>query len=82
MYSKKVFGLIRAAFLSSNESIKFALARRTFLLFLCMTKKICKYAVKKLPFLIKYGSDPYKAQRIYDRVILENVVIIMLIHNC
>ena len=38
LYSKKVFGLLRVAFWSTNESIKFAIARRTFLLFLCMSK--------------------------------------------
>ena len=28
------------------------------------TKKICKNAVKKLPFVIKFVPDPYKTQEI------------------
>ena len=36
-------------------------------------KKICKYVVKKLPFVIKYVSDQYKTKKICDKVILENL---------
>ena len=35
--------------------------------------KMCKHAVKKLPFLIKYVPDRYKTQqRNCDKVILKN----------
>ena len=34
--------------------------------------KLCKHAVKKLPFLIKYAPDRYKTQRMCDEVILQN----------
>ena len=36
------------------------------------SKKLCKHAVKKLPFLLRYVSDQYKFQQISDKVILEN----------
>ena len=46
------------------------------------TKKTCKYAVKKLPFVIKYVPDRYKTQRICDKVILENDGMLMFIPDC
>ena len=33
------------------------------------TKKKCKHAVQKLSFLIKYGSDRYNTQQIWDKAI-------------
>ena len=33
---------------------------------------MCKYAVKKLPFMTKYVPDPYKTKEVYDIVILQN----------
>ena len=36
------------------------------------TKKLCKHAVKKLPYLIRYVPDGYKTQQICDKAILEN----------
>ena len=41
------------------------------------TKRMCKHAVKKLPFLIKYVPDRYKTQQMCDKVILENGGILM-----
>ena len=35
------------------------------------TKKVCKNAVKTLPFVIKYVSDCYKTKEMCDKVILE-----------
>ena len=35
------------------------------------TKRMCKQAVKKLPFLIRYVLDQYKTQ-LCDKAILEN----------
>ena len=36
------------------------------------TKKLCKHAVKKLPYLLRYVPDRYKTQQICNKVILEN----------
>ena len=36
------------------------------------TKKMCKHAVKKFPFGIRYVADRYKTQEMCDKVILEN----------
>ena len=36
------------------------------------TKKLCKHAVEKLPFLIRYVSDHYKIQQMCDKTISEN----------
>ena len=33
---------------------------------------MCKHAVKRLPFLIRYVSDRYKTQETCDRFIIEN----------
>ena len=35
-------------------------------------KKMCKYAVKKLPFLIRYVPDRCKTRQMCDKAILEN----------
>ena len=36
------------------------------------TKNMCKNAVKKFPFVIKYVPDQYKTNEICDKVIIEN----------
>ena len=36
------------------------------------TKKMCKDAVKKLPFRIKYVPNQYKTEQMCDKAILEN----------
>ena len=36
------------------------------------TIKMCKHAVEKLPFVIRYVPDQYKTQQTCDQVILEN----------
>ena len=33
-------------------------------------KKLCKYAVKNLPFLIRYVPDQYHIQQMRDKVII------------
>ena len=44
-----------------------------FVLDLLKTKKMCKHAVKKLPFLTRSVSDQYKTQQMRDKTILEKV---------
>ena len=36
------------------------------------TKKICKHAVRKLPYLFRYVPDQYKTQKICAKAVLEN----------
>ena len=33
---------------------------------------MCNYAVKKLPFIIRYVPDQYKTKKMFNRAILEN----------
>ena len=33
---------------------------------------MCKYVIKKLPFLIRYVPDQYKTQQMWDKAVLEN----------
>ena len=35
-------------------------------------KKLCKHAVKKLPYLLRYFPDQYKTQQMCEKGILEN----------
>ena len=35
-------------------------------------KKMCKYAVKKLPFVVRYVPDLYKTQQMCNKAIIEN----------
>ena len=37
------------------------------------TKKMCKHAVKKLPYLLKYVHDQLKTQQMCDKAILRMV---------
>ena len=41
-------------------------------------KKMCKYAVSKLPFLIKYVPDKYKTQQMCYKAILRNYGMLIL----
>ena len=34
------------------------------------TKRMCKYVVKKLPYLLRFVSDQYKTQLMSDKAIL------------
>ena len=36
------------------------------------TEKVCKHAVKILPYLIRYVPDQYKNKQMCDKAILEN----------
>ena len=42
------------------------------------TTKMCKHAVKKLHYLLRYIPDQYKTQRMWDKAILENAGSIFL----
>ena len=33
---------------------------------------MCKHAVKKLPFVIRYVSNQYKTQKMCDKAVVEN----------
>ena len=46
------------------------------------TKTMCKYAEKNLPFLTKYIPNRYKTQGMRDKVIPENVGMLMFIPDC
>ena len=46
------------------------------------TKKICRYAVKKLVFVIRYVPDRYKTQEICDKVALENGGTLRCVPDC
>ena len=49
------------------------------------TKKMCKNAVKKLPFIIRCVSDQYKTQEMCemcDTIILQNAGTLMFISDC
>ena len=43
---------------------------------------VCKTAVKKFPFVIKYGSDQYKTKEMCDKVIIENCGMLGFIPDC
>ena len=45
------------------------------------TKKMCKHTVRMLPFLIKYLPDQYKTQRMSDKIILDEGML-MFIPDC
>ena len=46
------------------------------------TKKICKHAVKKLPYLLRYVTDQYKTQQMCDKAILENGETLKFVPDC
>ena len=43
---------------------------------------MCKHAVKKLPYLLRYVSDQYETQQICDKAILENGETLEYILGC
>ena len=43
---------------------------------------MCKNAVKKLLFVIRYVRDQYKTQEIYDKVIAENGGMLKFVPDC
>ena len=43
---------------------------------------MCKHAVRKLPFLIRYVPDQLKTQQMYDKAILENDGTLMSVPEC
>ena len=45
-------------------------------------KKMCKHAVKKLPYLLGYSNDNFKAQELYDKAILESGGTLKSILDC
>ena len=46
------------------------------------TEKRCKNIVKKLPFEIRYFSDQYKTQEMWDKFILENGGTLKSVPDC
>ena len=40
--------------------------------YLKTNKKLCKHAIKKLPYLLRYVPDRYKTQQMCDKAIPEN----------
>ena len=46
------------------------------------TKNMCKHAVKKLTYLLRYVPDQYKTQQMHDKAIFENDGTIKSIPNC
>ena len=46
------------------------------------TNKKCKHAVKKLPYLLRYVPDQYKAQQMYYKAILEDVGTLKSVPDC
>ena len=58
--------------MSLNTSIGKEMKNREMLKFVpdhLETKKICKHAVKKLPYLLRYVPDKYKTQQTFDKAI-------------
>ena len=53
-----------------------------FLITLKSTKNMCKNAVKKFPFVIKYVPDQYKTNEICDKVIIENGRMLRFTPDC
>ena len=43
---------------------------------------MCKHAVKKLPYLLRYVLDQYKSQQMCDKAILESVEILKSVPDC
>ena len=46
------------------------------------TKKICKHAVKELPYLLINVPDKYKTQQMCDKAIPENVGTLKYVPDC
>ena len=43
---------------------------------------MCKHAVKKLPYLLRYVLDRYKTQQMFKKAILENFETIRSVPGC
>ena len=43
---------------------------------------MCKHAVKKLPYLLRYVLDRYKTQQMCKKAILENVETLRSVPGC
>ena len=43
---------------------------------------MCKHAVKKLPFIIRYIPDQYKTQQMCDKALLENSRTLYSVPDC
>ena len=43
---------------------------------------MCKHAVKKLPYLLRYLPDQYKTQQMWDKAILENGGALKAVPDC
>ena len=46
------------------------------------TEKMCKNAVRKLPYVLRYVPNQYKTQQMYDKAILENGVTLKSVRDC
>ena len=46
------------------------------------TKHLCKHAVEKLPYLLRYVSDQCKGQKMCDKAVLENGGTLKSVTNC
>ena len=46
------------------------------------TKHLCKHAVEKLPYLLRYVSDQCKGQKMCDKAVLENDGTLKSVTNC
>ena len=46
------------------------------------TKQICKDAVKKLPYLLRYVPDQYENQQMCDKPVLENGGALKCVSDC
>ena len=46
------------------------------------TKIVCKHAVTKLPYLLRYVPDQCKTQQMCDKAILENGRKLTSVHHC
>ena len=46
------------------------------------TKIVCKHAVTKLPYLLRYVPDQCKTQQMCDKAILENGRKLKSVHHC
>ena len=53
-----------------------------FFLIILKLKKMCKHAVKKLLFLIRYVPNKYKTQQMCDKAILENGGTLKSVPDC
>ena len=43
---------------------------------------MCKHAVEKLPYLLRYNPDQYKSQQMCNKAILENCRTLKSIPEC